>query len=162
MSQPKITLRPIQPEDIPLFYAMETDEASRQMAAFGPPPPVDPAAYTERWQRMLSNPEGMACTILADGEVAGYVLKFIMFGEDTVAYWIARSHWGKGIATAALGLLLAQVRERPLYARAASDNLGSRRVLEKCGFVVIAEETNFAEARKANTPEVIMRLNKQV
>lgn len=159
MSQPKITLRPIKPEDIPLFYAMETDEASRQMAAFGPPGALDPATHAARWQRILADPTVLARSVLADGAVVGNVNKFIMFGEDTVAYWIARPHWGKGIATAALGLLLAQVPERPLYARAASDNLGSRRVLQKCGFVVIGEETNFAEARKANTPEVIMRLD---
>lgn len=158
MSQPKITIRPVEPADIPFFYAMESDEAGRQMAAFGSPPAADPDAYAARWQRILAGP-GLARTILVDGEPAGYVLKFIMFGEDTVAYWVARPHWGRGIATAGLRLLLAEVPQRPLYARAASDNTGSRRVLEKCGFVVIGEETGFAEARQAETPEVIMRLD---
>jgi RimJ/RimL family protein N-acetyltransferase len=159
MSQPTITIRPIQLADIPLFHAMETDEASRQMAAFGPPGPLDAVAHAARWQRILADPTVFARSVLVDDVVAGNVNKFIIFGEDTVAYWIARPYWGRGIATAALGLLLAQVPERPLYARAASDNLGSRRVLEKCGFVVIGKETNFAEARQAETEEVIMRLD---
>jgi RimJ/RimL family protein N-acetyltransferase len=57
-----------------------------------------------------------------------------------------------------LRLLLAEFPERPLYARAAKDNAGSRRVLEKCGFVVVAEETNYAELRGGPTEEVVMRL----
>jgi RimJ/RimL family protein N-acetyltransferase len=38
------------------------------------------------------------------------------------------------------------------------DNLASRRVLEKCGFRVIATERSFAEARSAEVEEVVLRL----
>ena len=48
---------------------------------------------------------------------------------------------------------------RPLYARAAKDNIGSRRVLEKCGFVVIGEDKGYAHARGMETEEVVLRLN---
>jgi L-amino acid N-acyltransferase YncA len=61
------------------------------------------------------------------------------------------------VKTSALGLLQAQT-ERPLYARAAKDNFGSVRVLEKCGFRVIGEETNMAAARGEPITEVIMEL----
>jgi RimJ/RimL family protein N-acetyltransferase len=54
-------------------------------------------------------------------------------GEREVTYWIGRSYWGKGIATDALNAFLAVDRSRPLHARGASDNVASRRVLEKCG-----------------------------
>src|SRR5215218_9325330 len=52
-------------------------------------------------------------------------------GEREVTYWIGRSYWGKGIATDALTAFLAVERSRPLHARVASDNVASRRVLEK-------------------------------
>jgi RimJ/RimL family protein N-acetyltransferase len=53
--------------------------------------------------------------------------------QPEVTYWVDRTQWGKGIASAALPILLAETAERPLYARAASDNVGSLRVLEKAG-----------------------------
>ena len=38
----------------------------------------------------------------------------------------------------------------------AADNQRSRRVLEKCGFTVIAEETGFAPARSAYIAELVL------
>lgn len=127
------------------------------MAAFVGPA-LDRETFMARWQQILGGADNVVRTIVVDGDVAGNVLKFIMFGEDTVAYWLGREYWGRGIATQALRLLLAEFPERPLYARAATDNIGSRRVLEKCGFVVMAEETNHAELRGGPTDEVVMRL----
>jgi RimJ/RimL family protein N-acetyltransferase len=53
---------------------------------------------------------------------------------------------------------LAVDRLRPLHARVASDNVASRRVLEKCGFRVIATERGFAEARAGEIEEFVLRL----
>jgi RimJ/RimL family protein N-acetyltransferase len=49
-------------------------------------------------------------------------------------------------------------RTRPLHARVAYDNVASRRVLEKCGFRVIATERGFAEARSGEIEELVLRL----
>jgi RimJ/RimL family protein N-acetyltransferase len=152
-----VSIRPCEPGDLETYFEFESDAGARHMAAFVGPAP-ERAAYIERWQRILADANYVVRTILVDGKVAGNVLKFSMFGEPTVAYWVAREYWGRGVATQALGLLLAEFPQRPLYARAASDNAGSRRVLEKCGFVVIAEETNVAELRGGPTEEVVMRL----
>ena len=38
------------------------------------------------------------------------------------------------MATQALTLFLGEVADRPLYAQVAAHNVGSVRVLEKCGF----------------------------
>ena len=46
----------------------------------------------------------------------------------------------------------------PLYARAASDNLGSLRVLQKAGFTIIGTEISYAVARDAEIEETILRL----
>jgi RimJ/RimL family protein N-acetyltransferase len=79
-------------------------------------------------------------------------------GEREVTYWIDRAYWGQGIATQALRALLAEVPERPLYARAASDNAGSLRVLEKCGFRVVAAARGYATARGAEIDETVLML----
>jgi len=39
-----------------------------------------------------------------------------------------------------------------------NDNVASRRVLEKCGFRVVATERGFAEARSAEIEEMVLRL----
>jgi hypothetical protein len=49
-------------------------------------------------------------------------------------------------------------QSRPLHARVASDNVASRRVLEKCGFRVISTERSFAQARSAEIEEFVLRL----
>jgi RimJ/RimL family protein N-acetyltransferase len=46
-----------------------------------------------------------------------------------------------------------------VHARAASDNLGSLRVLEKAGFRIIGTNRDFAQARKAEIEETILRLD---
>jgi RimJ/RimL family protein N-acetyltransferase len=47
---------------------------------------------------------------------------------------------------------------RPLHARVAYDNVASHRVLEKCGFRVVATERSFAQARTAEIEEFVLRL----
>jgi hypothetical protein len=56
-------------------------------------------------------------------------------------------------------LFLEVVRGRPLYARAASDNAASLRVLEKAGFRVVDTELSFAPARSVDIEEKILRLD---
>jgi len=154
-----IQLRPIQPSDYPVLLIHQADEVSRHMAAFGTKEPLDEAAHAARWQRLLANPETVARAILADGAVVGNIMKFVMFDENEMAYWIGREHWGRGIATQALRLFLEEYPERPLGARAVKDNIGSTRVLEKCGFRLVGEERNFSDIRNADVDEVIMRLD---
>jgi RimJ/RimL family protein N-acetyltransferase len=97
--------------------------------------------------------------ILFDDDVAGTIGSWGDDGEREVTYWIGRSYWGKGIATAALHALLAVDRSRPLHAHVAADNLASRRVLEKCGFRVIATARGVAGARSAEIEELVLRLD---
>jgi RimJ/RimL family protein N-acetyltransferase len=47
-------------------------------------------------------------------------------------------------------------KTRPIYARVAKDNLGSRRVLEKCGFTIIGESIGFANARGQEIAEFLL------
>jgi RimJ/RimL family protein N-acetyltransferase len=94
--------------------------------------------------------------------VAGYVLVHSWFGNPEITYWLGREYWGKGIATRALGQFLAQVVTRPLYGRAAKDNIASIRVMEKCGFTHTDEDKGFANARGEMVEEVILILKSVV
>ena len=49
--------------------------------------------------------------------------------------------------------------KRPLYARAAADNAGSLRVLQKCGFRVTARAQGFANARGEEIDEFVLTLD---
>jgi RimJ/RimL family protein N-acetyltransferase len=106
-----------------------------------------------------SRRDGAPRVIVVDDDVAGTIGSWGESGEREVTYWIGRSYWGKGIAADALTAFLAVERSRPLHARVASDNVASRRVLEKCGFRVIATERNVAEARSAEIEELVLRLD---
>ena len=54
---------------------------------------------------------------------------------------------------------IQEIEQRPLYAHVAADNIGSRRVLEKCGFAVVAELESFAAARGKHIGELILELS---
>ncbi|MFF3867575.1 GNAT family N-acetyltransferase [Micromonospora sp. NPDC001898] len=58
----------------------------------------------------------------------------------------------------ALALLLESVHVRPLFARVASDNVGSLRVLQRTGFAVTGTEASFANGRNTEIEETILRL----
>lgn len=103
--------------------------------------------------------ENVNKTILRGEEVAGHIACFPLDGKLEVTYWIGKKHWGKGVATQALKKLLQEITHRPIFARAAKDNIGSVRVLQKCDFKIIGEDKGFAQGRGEETEEYIFRLD---
>ena len=55
-----------------------------------------------------------------------------------IGYWLGKKHWGEGLMTEAVRLILnfgfGNLRLHRIYARLFEENTGSARVLEKCGF----------------------------
>ncbi|MEY9990374.1 RimJ/RimL family protein N-acetyltransferase [Streptomyces sp. V4I8] len=152
-----VELREVHDSDLPVFYRQLNDPEALRMAAFTPKDPADRDAFDEHWKRIRSSSDVLR-TILADGDVVGSAAVYGEPGEREVTYWVDRAYWGRGVATAALRGLLAEVAERPLYARAAADNEGSLRVLRKCGFRVTAQARGFANARGEEIDEVVLHL----
>ena len=103
-------------------------------------PARDEEPFFAHWKKIRADPANYMRTIEADGVVAGNILSWQSEEGRLVGYWIGREHWGKGIATAALRLVLEEIQERPLKAFTASQNAASMRVLEKCGFVRVGED----------------------
>ncbi|MGW1499804.1 GNAT family N-acetyltransferase [Streptomyces mirabilis] len=154
----EVSLRPVHDSDLPVFFRLMNDPESLRMAAFTAEDPADRDAFDAHWKRIRASSDVVPRTILADGDVVGSAAVYGEPGEREVTYWIDRAYWGRGIATAALRDLLAEVPERPLHARAAADNAGSRRVLEKCGFRVTGNDRGYANARGEDTDEVVLTL----
>lgn len=152
-----ITLRQVHDSDLPVFFRQMNDPESLRMAAFTAKDPADRDAFDARWKRIRASSD-VARTILADGDVVGSAAVYGEPGEREVTYWVDRAYWGRGIATQALRALLSEVRERPLFARAAADNAGSLRVLDKCGFRATARATDHAHARGREIEEIVLRL----
>ena len=109
--------------------------------------------------RLRDDPSVVQRVIDADGTFAGTIGSFRMDDQTEVTYWIDRPLWGRGIASAALQSFLSMTGERPLFARAASDNAASLRVLEKAGFQRIGVNRDFARGRGEEIDEVILRLD---
>jgi RimJ/RimL family protein N-acetyltransferase len=151
-------LRDATDADLPIFFEHQLDADANQMAAFAAENPSDRAAFNAHWARIRADADIITKTIIFEGKVVGYVASFVMFHQLQVAYWIGKAFWGKGIAFRALTAFLEVQTTRPLYGRAAKDNLGSIRVLEKCGFVLSDTERAFANARGEEIDEVILVL----
>ena len=129
-----ITLRNVETSDIPIFFEQQLDPEANRMAAFVRKERQVRAVFDAHWKRIMDSTENVNKTILRAEEVAGHISCDPQEGELEVTYWIGKKHWGKGVATQALKKLLQEITHRPLFARAAKDNIGSIRVLQKMRF----------------------------
>jgi RimJ/RimL family protein N-acetyltransferase len=131
-----VRLRAVTDVDLPILLAYQDDPVAAAMAAF---PTRDPTSFFAHWALIRADPTVVARAIVVRGEVVGDILSWLNEGHREVGYWIGRAYWGRGYATAALRLLIEELTDRPMIAHVALDNIGSRRVLEHCGFVVTDE-----------------------
>ena len=133
----RLELREAVESDLPILFRNQADPEASAMAAF---PSRDWEAFVAHRARIDANPDALVRTILVDGEVAGDIGSWREGDDRAVGYWIGRTFWGRGVATAALRAFLEVETTRPLIAHVAAHNVGSRRVLEKCGFDVVREQ----------------------
>lgn len=138
---PRLLLRPGFPEDAPALAAAIADEGIVRNLAGAPWP------YRMRdAEAFLAAPRDPVLPKLlifertaAAPELAGVCsLGRRPSGAVELGYWIARSHWGRGIATEACTALIDIGRTLGLAAIEGAhflDNPASGRVLEKLGFV---------------------------
>jgi RimJ/RimL family protein N-acetyltransferase len=160
MSKLENILREVEASDLETFFEQQLDPEAIRMAAFIFRDPKDKVAFDAHWEKILNSSQITQRTIVADGQVAGYIGCFPQGENMEVTYWLGREFWGRGIATQALQRMLHLVAARPIFARAATDNLGSLKVLEKCGFKIIGKDKGFANARVEDTEEYILRLDR--
>jgi RimJ/RimL family protein N-acetyltransferase len=157
MSQ--LALRPVEARDLDAIFEQMRDPESVHMAAFTPDDPNDRDAFDAHMAKVVASPDNRNRAITRDSQLVGTIASYVSEGATEVTYWIDRTYWGQGIATQALSLLLEEIPIRPIRARAASDNAGSLRVLQKAGFHRIGTEVTFAPGRGAEIEETILELS---
>ena len=148
-------LRDVTESDLLILFEQQLDPEATAMAAF---PSRDKESFMRHWANILANESVIVKTIEYEGRVAGSIVSWEMDGEWEVGYWLGKEFWGKGIATQALAEYVRLVKTRPLFAHVARHNVGSRRVLEKCGFIVIGEDS-YINPAGARVEEFILKLD---
>jgi RimJ/RimL family protein N-acetyltransferase len=143
--------------DLDAVYEQMKDPESVRMAAFTADDPADRHAFLVHMSRVRDDPSAAQRVIEADGAIAGTIGSFRIDDRTEVTYRIDRALWGRGVASAALQSFLSITTERPLFARAASDNVASLRVLERAGFRRIGVDRDFARGRGGDDPASRLR-----
>jgi RimJ/RimL family protein N-acetyltransferase len=137
-----VTLRPLEFDDINQLYDWDSDSELEMMAGWGPK--RSRAAYRHRYERRITEPEDdlYMFGIEVENRLVGYVqLALIDYYERRAAVGILigdKPIWGRGIAHAALRILLdyaftVRGLER-VYAEVYSFNIRSLRLMERVGF----------------------------
>lgn len=155
---PDVRLRFVCRDDLDHFFTHQQQPAGRHMAAFAAEDPNNRAAFMEHWDKIFDDPSIFVETILFEEKVVGHIVCHRTLGLPEIGYWLDEAYWGKGIATAAVRQLLAQLPIRPLHARIAQDNIASMRVLQKCGFTITGEDKGFAHGRGEEVAEYLLTL----
>lgn len=152
-----VLLRDVEEGDLPILFEHQCDPAANQMAAFQA---RDRDAFMAHWMKILGNDTVVKKTILLGDQVAGNIVCYEQSGRWLVGYWVGTRFWGRGVATRALAELVTHVQVRPLHAHVAKHNVGSIRVLEKCGFAVSGEDESPNSAGGETVEEYVFTLTK--
>jgi RimJ/RimL family protein N-acetyltransferase len=161
----EICLRDVEDGDLEILFAQQRDPTGVWMAGFVASDPNDYDEYMRMWTMIRAFESTVMRIILYNGHVAGDIVlheaaqKAGDPAQPEVGYWLGREFWGKGIATRGLQLFLTETPTRPLYARALTDNLGSLRVLQKCGFRITGQQQEFANGRNVDVTLHMLTLN---
>ena len=145
-----ITIREVESSDLETFYEHQLDPEAIRMAAFVCEDPKDKVAFEAHWNKILNSSQITQRTIVAERQVAGHIACYPDGENIEVTYWLGREFWKRGLATQALNRMLHLVVDRPIFAKAAADNIGSIRVLQKCGFKIIGK-TKISPMAEAKT-----------
>jgi [ribosomal protein S5]-alanine N-acetyltransferase len=135
-----IRVAPVRAADAPRIQALVEDPQVRATTRLPDPYPADGAAGFVARIAAAAGSE-YAFGVHADGEglvgVVGLIDVRPGARQAEIGYWIGRPYWGRGWATAAVGLVVREAVALGLdrlVAHALEDNLASRRVLERNGF----------------------------
>lgn len=131
-----ITLRDVRNSDLSVFFDQQFEfnansVQNSQTEKFN--------VYLKHWHLVRKSPANVVQTILADRDVAGYLLSWTRSDKRFVGFWLGQEFGRQGIATVAMSLFLKEIKLRPIYANVAKKNLASFRVLRSAGFMIEAD-----------------------
>lgn len=155
----RFVLRPPRGSDAGLLalYASDARVARNSRSI---PHPMPPGA-TEAFVTRALKPETEEKVWILDGsghglsEVLGVIsLKPLDRAQSEVAFWVAPSFWGTGLARAALTAMVEAnpLNSKTMFAEIFQDNQSSARVVTAAGFDYIGDAESFSVARGGHVP----------
>jgi RimJ/RimL family protein N-acetyltransferase len=150
----KVKLRPFTTEDLDamIYHANNPKVAANLTDAF-------PSPYTKEsgllfLERVMKQDPAEVLAIEVDGEVVGNIgihpQQDVNRLNAELGYFIGEDHWGKGIATEAIKLMVKYAFDhfdlQRIFARPFGTNIASQKVLQKTGFVL-----------EARIPEILIK-----
>lgn len=147
LETPRLIFRDHEIGDLEAFCAMEADPEVRRFVG-GSPRSRTEAERKFQTTYLRPHPDrlGLWATVLkSNGDYIGYCGVYPHFsteaavsGEGTLAFYLARAHWGRGFATEAglafVGFAFSELGLSRLVAAAEVGNEASSHVLKKLGF----------------------------
>lgn len=115
--------------------------------------PIEARAAIEQLMRACETPDGpfVYAVLTKMGENIGYVQACRLKKDFEIGYHIAQPWNGQGYATEAVTAFLPFVAQKLgvelLWGIVLEENAASRRVLEKCGFVLSERKTDFYQGK---------------
>ena len=140
----RLILRPQEEADAPALFAILSDTSAMR---FWNRSTITRLAVVEELMReqQAAMARGECCywTLIQDGEAIGSIdLSLIESGSAELGFLLRPERWGQGLASEAVGAVIAHAFDGLLLARIAaavrSENKAAARVLEKNGFTQIA------------------------
>lgn len=156
-----VVLRAVDDTDLPTFFEYLRDPQAQALAASTFEDYTDPQGFSSYWSKLRRNEDAVVRTItLADApdEIAGHISVAPNENLNEVRYWVDRTKWGQGIATAALAAMLHEVRVRPIEAHVVRRNAAGVAVLRRNGFTLAGQDTGFDAGKGRIIDDVILRL----
>jgi RimJ/RimL family protein N-acetyltransferase len=127
-----VQLRDVTEADLETFHEQERDPEAARRSKF---PPREREAFMTHWKaKVIGDPTVFVQAVTVDGVLAGNIVAWWEGERRFTGYWFGREFWGKGIGSTAMRLFLEREQARPLYADPHEGNVGSVRLLERCGF----------------------------
>ncbi|MFD0981261.1 GNAT family N-acetyltransferase [Tropicimonas aquimaris] len=157
----RVTLRPLQKSDMGLLELYAGDERVA-MATRSIPHPLPPGATEAFISRSLAEDRkedvwAMDGTAAGLGELVGVISLSRMADaprKSEIGYWVAPVMWHTGLASEAVGALLAANPQGcdTIFAEVFQDNPISARILTNAGFEYLGDAEVFSVARNATVP----------
>lgn len=150
-------LRPLRISDRGLIKMYVSDERVAKNTS-SIPHPLPPGTTEGFIKRALSDERiedvwAMDASKSGGSEIMGLIgLTRMDRDQSEVGYWVAPAFWNTGVASLALGMLIADNPQSSngLFASVFQDNPASARVLTKSGFEYLGDAEVFCVARNAN------------
>ena len=155
----RFSLRPVRQSDSGLLEMHAADErvAKRTMSI---PHPLPPGAVEAFVGRCLAEDRVVDVWVM-DGSKSGHAevlgtlaLERMDRDQSEIHYWVAPAFWNTGLASEAVGAVLADNPHQSvtIFAQVFQDNPASARVLTKAGFIYLGDAETHSVARGANVP----------